>query len=221
MPSGPTTVTSSPPWRSCSPMTGGGAKPEPAEGFGLCVCGGTRARRAEPGLDARHTLAAPRPPVAGLPARSSARRRTAGRADDLASCRSSHGSRSAIATDSSTTSIVLGGSIGPDGDGGEVIGPVSHEFEIGRPLIRRLGVHRPFFGAVAGVPMHFLLASGITKRPPSEPTVSPSSAHDLGAKGCSAAPVPVRVVARHLRREMPDEPQRRTHRHRYRNPNRA
>jgi hypothetical protein len=35
------------------------------------------------------------------------------------------------------------------------------DFELGRPLMRRLGVYRPFVGAVIGVALYFLLASGI------------------------------------------------------------
>jgi hypothetical protein len=35
------------------------------------------------------------------------------------------------------------------------------DFELGRPLIRRLGVYRPFLGAIFGVALFFLLASGI------------------------------------------------------------
>jgi len=35
------------------------------------------------------------------------------------------------------------------------------DFEVGRPLLRRLGVYRPFVGAVFGVAVYFLLASGL------------------------------------------------------------
>lgn len=35
------------------------------------------------------------------------------------------------------------------------------DFELGRPLMRRLGVYRPFVGAVVGVALYCLLASGI------------------------------------------------------------
>lgn len=35
------------------------------------------------------------------------------------------------------------------------------DFELGRPLMRRLGVYRPFVGAIVGVAVYFLLASGI------------------------------------------------------------
>jgi hypothetical protein len=37
------------------------------------------------------------------------------------------------------------------------------DFELGRPVVRRLGVYRPFLGAVVGVALYFLLASGITQ----------------------------------------------------------
>ena len=40
-------------------------------------------------------------------------------------------------------------------------GKFNVDFELGRPLIRRLGVFRPFLGAIAGVALYFLLASGI------------------------------------------------------------
>jgi hypothetical protein len=43
------------------------------------------------------------------------------------------------------------------------------DFEVGRPLLRRLGVYRPFVGAVFGVAVYFLLASGLlVTQPPSE-----------------------------------------------------
>jgi hypothetical protein len=42
-------------------------------------------------------------------------------------------------------------------------GKFNVDFELGRPLIRRLGVYRPFLGAVAGVALYFLLASGIAE----------------------------------------------------------
>jgi hypothetical protein len=35
------------------------------------------------------------------------------------------------------------------------------DFELGRPLMRRLGVFRPFLGAAIGVALYFLLASGL------------------------------------------------------------
>lgn len=37
------------------------------------------------------------------------------------------------------------------------------DFELGRPLVRRLGVYRPFVGAVIGVALYFLLSSGIVE----------------------------------------------------------
>jgi hypothetical protein len=40
-------------------------------------------------------------------------------------------------------------------------GKFNMDFELGRPLIRRLGVFRPFVGAVFGVALFFLLASGL------------------------------------------------------------
>jgi hypothetical protein len=40
-------------------------------------------------------------------------------------------------------------------------GSFNIDFELGRPLMRRLGVYRPFVGAVIGVGLYFLLASGI------------------------------------------------------------
>jgi hypothetical protein len=35
------------------------------------------------------------------------------------------------------------------------------DFELGRPLMRRLGVYRPFVGGAIGVALYFLLASGL------------------------------------------------------------
>jgi hypothetical protein len=35
------------------------------------------------------------------------------------------------------------------------------DFELGRPLMRRLGAYRPFLGAAIGVALYFLLASGL------------------------------------------------------------
>ena len=35
------------------------------------------------------------------------------------------------------------------------------DFELGRPLMRRLGVFRPFVGGAIGVALYFLLASGL------------------------------------------------------------
>jgi hypothetical protein len=40
-------------------------------------------------------------------------------------------------------------------------GTFNLDFELGRPLMRRLGVYRPFVGAVFGVALYFLLASEI------------------------------------------------------------
>jgi hypothetical protein len=40
-------------------------------------------------------------------------------------------------------------------------GKFNMDFELGRPLIRRLGVFRPFVGAIFGVALFFLLASGL------------------------------------------------------------
>lgn len=42
-------------------------------------------------------------------------------------------------------------------------GKFNVDFELGRPLIRRLGLYRPLLGAVAGVALYFLLASGIAQ----------------------------------------------------------
>jgi hypothetical protein len=42
-------------------------------------------------------------------------------------------------------------------------GKFNVDFELGRPLIRRLGLYRPFLGAIFGIALYFLLASGITK----------------------------------------------------------
>jgi len=42
-------------------------------------------------------------------------------------------------------------------------GKFNVDFELGRPLIRRLGVYRPFLGAIAGVALYFFLASGIAQ----------------------------------------------------------
>jgi hypothetical protein len=35
------------------------------------------------------------------------------------------------------------------------------DFEVGRPLLRRLGLYKPFVGAVFGVATYFLLAGGL------------------------------------------------------------
>jgi hypothetical protein len=40
-------------------------------------------------------------------------------------------------------------------------GKFNVDFELGRPLVRRLGVFRPFVGAIFGVALFFLLASGL------------------------------------------------------------
>ena len=42
-------------------------------------------------------------------------------------------------------------------------GKFNVDFELGRPLIRRLGVYRPFLGAIFGVALYFILASGIAQ----------------------------------------------------------
>jgi hypothetical protein len=42
------------------------------------------------------------------------------------------------------------------------------DFELGRPLIRRLGVFRPLLGAAIGVALYFLLASGLLDIRPAE-----------------------------------------------------
>ena len=45
----------------------------------------------------------------------------------------------------------------------------SVDFEVGRPLLRRLGLYKPLVGSVFGVALYFMLASGLllTKRPAS------------------------------------------------------
>jgi hypothetical protein len=40
-------------------------------------------------------------------------------------------------------------------------GQFTIDFEVGRPLLRRLGVYKPFVGAVFGVALYFLLQSGL------------------------------------------------------------
>jgi len=40
-------------------------------------------------------------------------------------------------------------------------GKFNVDFELGRPLIRRLGLYRPFVGAIFGIALFFLLQSGI------------------------------------------------------------
>jgi hypothetical protein len=42
----------------------------------------------------------------------------------------------------------------------------SVDFEIGRPLLRRLGLYKPMVGSVFGVALYFLLASGLLKTQP-------------------------------------------------------
>jgi hypothetical protein len=43
----------------------------------------------------------------------------------------------------------------------------SIDFEVGRPLLRRLGLYKPIVGSVFGVALYFLLASGLLMtRPP-------------------------------------------------------
>jgi hypothetical protein len=46
------------------------------------------------------------------------------------------------------------------------------DFEVGRPLLRRLGLYKPFVGSVFGVAVYFLLASGLLMtKPPQEKNV--------------------------------------------------
>jgi hypothetical protein len=47
------------------------------------------------------------------------------------------------------------------------------DFEVGRPLLRRLGLYKPFVGAIFGVALYFLLASGLL------PTQAPSESGRL------------------------------------------
>jgi hypothetical protein len=42
-------------------------------------------------------------------------------------------------------------------------GKLNIDWELGRPVIRQLGLYRPFLGAIAGVALYFLLASGIAQ----------------------------------------------------------
>lgn len=42
-------------------------------------------------------------------------------------------------------------------------GKLNIDFELGRPVIRQLGLYRPFLGAIAGVAVYFLIASGIAQ----------------------------------------------------------
>ena len=41
------------------------------------------------------------------------------------------------------------------------LGRFNIDFELGKPLIRRLGVYRPFLGAILGVALYFLLRGGL------------------------------------------------------------
>ncbi len=45
-------------------------------------------------------------------------------------------------------------------------GQFSVDFEVGRPLLRRLGLYKPFVGAIFGVALYFLLASGLLQTQP-------------------------------------------------------
>jgi hypothetical protein len=46
-------------------------------------------------------------------------------------------------------------------------GQFTVDFEVGRPLLRRLGLYKPFVGGIFGVALYFLLASGLlTTQPP-------------------------------------------------------
>jgi hypothetical protein len=56
------------------------------------------------------------------------------------------------------------------GSGG---GQYKVDFEVGRPLLRRLGLYKPFVGAIFGVALYFLLASGLL------PTQAPSDSGRL------------------------------------------
>src|SRR5204863_3065708 len=47
----------------------------------------------------------------------------------------------------------------------------SIDFEVGRPLLRRLGLYKPFVGSVFGVATYFLLAGGLL--PTTAPTGNP------------------------------------------------
>jgi hypothetical protein len=42
-------------------------------------------------------------------------------------------------------------------------GKFNVDFELGRPLIRRLGLYRPFLGAIAGIALYFFLTSGVAQ----------------------------------------------------------
>lgn len=54
------------------------------------------------------------------------------------------------------------------------------DFEVGRPVLRRLGSYRPFVGAVFGVALYFLLASGLLR------TEAPTEAQALYFYGIAA-----------------------------------
>lgn len=45
-------------------------------------------------------------------------------------------------------------------------GQFTVDFEVGRPLLRRLGLYKPFVGAIFGVALYFLLASGLLQTQP-------------------------------------------------------
>ncbi|TMM25622.1 MAG: hypothetical protein E6F97_02535 [Actinobacteria bacterium] len=45
-------------------------------------------------------------------------------------------------------------------------GQFTVDFEVGRPLLRRLGLYKPFVGAIFGVALYFLLASGLLRTQP-------------------------------------------------------
>jgi hypothetical protein len=47
-------------------------------------------------------------------------------------------------------------------------GKFNLDFELGRPLVRRLGVFRPFVGGIFGVALFFLLASGLLDLKPTQ-----------------------------------------------------
>ncbi len=48
-------------------------------------------------------------------------------------------------------------------------GSYTVDFEVGRPLLRRLGLYKPFVGAIFGVALYFLLASGLLQtKPPTQ-----------------------------------------------------
>ena len=48
-------------------------------------------------------------------------------------------------------------------------GQFTVDFEVGRPLLRRLGLYKPFVGAIFGVALYFLLASGLLQtKPPND-----------------------------------------------------